>query len=62
MIVLPPEEVLSEVAYIAYHFHWPRAEVMALSHVERRQWVAEIARINERINGQDEPAEGVPWP
>jgi hypothetical protein len=45
-----PEEVLGEVAYIAYHFHWPHEEVMQLDRVERRQWVAEISSINERLN------------
>lgn len=50
----PPEEVLGEVAYIAYHFHWSRDEVMALPHLERREWVAEISAINERINASDE--------
>ncbi|MER6631454.1 DUF6760 family protein [Streptomyces sp. Li-HN-5-11] len=39
-----------EVAYIAYHFHWQREEILDLTHDERRQWVAEIARINTRVN------------
>jgi hypothetical protein len=40
--------VQEEVAYIAYHFHWPLADILALEHQDRRQWVAEIARINQR--------------
>lgn len=39
-----------EVAFIAYHFHWPRGELLELPHLERRQWVAEISSINEEIN------------
>ncbi|MFE6778481.1 DUF6760 family protein [Streptomyces sp. NPDC057702] len=39
-----------EIAYIAYHFHWPRAEILDLPHGERQQWVAEIAHINTRAN------------
>nr|WP_307729153.1 DUF6760 family protein [Massilia sp. IC2-278] len=39
-----------EVAYVAYHFHWPHAELMALDHLERHKWLQEIAKINERIN------------
>ncbi|HZT32864.1 MAG TPA: DUF6760 family protein [Bryobacteraceae bacterium] len=39
-----------EVAYIAYHFHWPLAEVLRLEHGERRVWVEEIAKINRAAN------------
>jgi hypothetical protein len=45
--------MLEEVAYIAYHFHWPHDEILALEHAERQRWVAEIARINQRANEQD---------
>jgi hypothetical protein len=39
-----------EVAYIAYHFHWPHEEIMGMEHRERRRWVDEIARINKRLD------------
>ncbi len=39
-----------EIAYIAYHFHWQREEILDLTHGERQRWVAEIARINTRMN------------
>jgi hypothetical protein len=39
-----------EVAYVAYHFHWPLETVMNLEHHDRRRWAAEISRINQRIN------------
>jgi hypothetical protein len=41
-----------EVAYIAYHFHWPHEQILALEHPERQKWVAEIAKINQRLNGE----------
>ena len=46
----PLEQLHEEVAFIAYHFHWPHADIMNLEHTDRRQWVAEISAINERIN------------
>jgi hypothetical protein len=39
-----------EVAFVAYHFHWPLDAVMNLEHEDRRRWVAEISAINQRIN------------
>ena len=39
-----------EVAYVAYHFHWPQSEIMALEHADRRRWVQEIASIHRRMN------------
>lgn len=35
---------------MAYHFHWPHEEILALEHRERASWVEEIARINRRMN------------
>jgi len=46
----PSHRLFEEVAYIAYHFHWPYDQIMCLEHLERRQWVEEIARINKRLN------------
>ncbi|MFF3867760.1 DUF6760 family protein [Micromonospora sp. NPDC001898] len=40
-----------EVSYVAYHFHWPRSEILDLTHAERARYVGEIARINTRMNG-----------
>jgi hypothetical protein len=39
-----------EVAYIAYHFHWRLDDILDLEHTERQRHVAEIAKINNRIN------------
>ncbi|HEV8483534.1 MAG TPA: DUF6760 family protein [Blastocatellia bacterium] len=41
-----------EVAYIAYHFHWPQQEIVEMDHFERQKWVSEVARINQRLNEQ----------
>jgi hypothetical protein len=49
----PLERLYEEVAYIAYHFHWPHEEILALEHAERQRWVAEIAKINQRLNDQE---------
>jgi hypothetical protein len=49
MIGYPSERLHEEVAYIAYHFHWPHDQILGLEHRERQRWVAEIARINKRI-------------
>ena len=38
------------MAFISYHFHWSRSEVMTLEHHERRRWVREISSINEALN------------
>jgi hypothetical protein len=39
-----------EVAFVAYHFHWPQEDIMNLEHPERRRWVEEISSINQRMN------------
>ncbi|WP_240158911.1 MULTISPECIES: DUF6760 family protein [unclassified Burkholderia] len=43
-------QLYQEVAFLAYHFHWPRSDVMNMEHHERRRWVEEISSINQRIN------------
>ena len=46
----PLGQLAQEVAYIAYHFHWPKEEITEMSHRERLRWVEEISRINQEIN------------
>jgi hypothetical protein len=53
MIGCPSQRIFEEVAYIAYHFHWPHDQIMQLEHHERQRWVSEIARINQRINKEN---------
>lgn len=46
----PLDHLAREVAFIAYHFHWPREEIYEMSHLERARWVKEISRLNSEIN------------
>ena len=50
----PLERLHQEVAYVAFHFHWPQSEIMALEHADRRRWVFEIDAINRRLNERHE--------
>ena len=50
----PSARLHEEVAYIAYYLHWPYDQVMQMEHRERQRWVAEVARLNERLNEQRE--------
>lgn len=46
----PREQLYQEIAYIAYHFHWPQDAILDIEHEERHTWLKEIARINREIN------------
>jgi hypothetical protein len=48
----PLAQLYEEVAFVAYHFHWPHDQVMALEHPDRRRWVQEISAINRQMNGE----------
>lgn len=50
MIGYPLDKLRKEVAYIAYFFHWDIDSILNLDHIQRNQWVSEIAAINTRIN------------
>jgi hypothetical protein len=50
----PLDQLHEEVAYIAYHFHWPLDDLLALEHADRRQWAEQIAAINTRLNEEPE--------
>jgi hypothetical protein len=49
VLVYPLKALYEEVAFVAYHFHWPPESVLNLDHGERRRWVQEISSINQRI-------------
>lgn len=51
MKTYPRERLFEEMAFIAYHFHWPREEILHLEHAERRRWCREISGINEKLDG-----------
>ena len=44
-----PDRLYEEVAYVAYHFHWPLDEIVDLEHPLRRRFVDEIGQINRRV-------------
>lgn len=46
----PAAQLYEEIAYLAYHFHWPPGDLLDLAHSDRLRYVAEVARINSRIS------------
>jgi hypothetical protein len=46
----PSDLLFEEVAFIGYYLHWPYEQVMGLDHLERQRWVAEVSKINQRVN------------
>jgi hypothetical protein len=52
MKAYPSAQLYEEMAFIAFHFHWSHAELMALEHLERRRWCREISAINRRLDEQ----------
>ena len=60
MKVSPAAQLRQEMAFIAYHFHWDRNELLSLEHAERRGWCQEISRINRDLDGTPaNPFEGL---
>lgn len=45
------DDLYEEIAYVAYHLHWPLEELLDLEHPLRRRFVDEVGRINQRITG-----------
>jgi hypothetical protein len=59
----PLSALYEEVAFVAYHFHWPVETILNLEHADRRRWVGEISAINERRNAQkNRDMEAESWP
>ena len=50
MVGYPVDQLTEEVAFIAYHFHWNHDQIMDLEHRDRRNWVAQISQLNQRMN------------
>ncbi|MEB3885550.1 DUF6760 family protein [Lyngbya sp. CCY1209] len=48
----PLEDLYREVAFIAFYFHWSRAEILDLDHRERQRWIGEIANLVRRELGE----------
>jgi len=38
------DRLLDEVAYVAYHFHWPLGEILDLEHADRQRFVERIGQ------------------
>lgn len=49
MTVYAADDLHAEIAYIAYHFHWPLTELLDLEHLQRRLYVRWIRDINQRL-------------
>lgn len=48
--VYPLARLYEEMAFVAYHFHWDREQLLAMPHWERQRWCEEISKINEELN------------
>ena len=55
MLGYPLDRLHAEVAFIAYYFHWPAEQLLAMEHRDRRQWVDEISRINQELSEPQGP-------
>ena len=44
------DRLYEEIAYVAYHFHWSRDDILDLEHPERQRFVTEIGSINQRLS------------
>jgi hypothetical protein len=44
------DRVYEEIAYVAFHFHWPLEEILDMEHPVRRRFVDEIGRLNRRLS------------
>ena len=49
----PESRLHGEIAYLAYHLHWPLDELLDLEHPLRRTYVNEVASLNRRAEGED---------
>ena len=49
MTLTPRAQLYEEMAFVAFHFHWGRDELMTLEHAERRRWCKELSAINQRL-------------
>ena len=41
------DHLYKEVAFVAYHFHWPLDVILDLDHPTRRRFVGEISSLNQ---------------
>lgn len=48
------DRLFEEIAYVAYHLHWPLEEILDLEHPVRQRFVEEVANINRRLSEDQE--------
>jgi hypothetical protein len=48
-VTYPEDRLFEEIAYVAYHFHWPLETILDLEHPLRLRFVSEIDQINRRL-------------
>lgn len=51
----PLDSLYEEVAFIAFHFHWPLEDILNLEHGDRQRFMDEISAINRQINESSGP-------
>jgi Family of unknown function (DUF6760) len=49
MTAYASDRMFEEIAYVAYHLHWPLDDILDLEHPLRQRFVEEIGRINRRL-------------
>lgn len=49
MTAYASDRMFEEIAYVAYHLHWPLEDILDLEHPLRLRFVEEIGRINRRL-------------
>ncbi len=49
MTAYASDRMFEEIAYVAYHLHWPLDDILDLEHPLRQRFVGEIGRINRRL-------------
>lgn len=49
MTAYASDRMFEEIAYVAYHLHWPLDEILDLEHPLRQRFAEEIGRINRRL-------------
>jgi hypothetical protein len=47
MLHYPPDALWQEIAYLAYHLHWPLADLLDLEHLDRVRMVRAVSTMNE---------------
>lgn len=48
MKLYPERALWNEIAYLAYHLHWPLDDLLDLEHNDRARLVELVASMNER--------------